>query len=508
MQVTRKRSLIGSLTAVFALTGILAGCGGNNNAGSSEATTAPSGSAATTTPAATAAEVQKVNFSIVSARPGDEAFYKEQMDIFMKANPEVKVTVIANPTEQYNNALQLSFAANEGPDIFFIEGGQPQARTVYDNKWVEPLDSYMDDAFVARFPEGAFSRTSQTRVNGEVIGIPVRDPRFDKVRPLYYNKTILEQYGYSEPPKTHSEFVEAATKITKEGKGQVYGFAMMGKAPAVFGLSVSGLGSGLEGGVIGYEGNTIINLKTGQFSSKSATPVVEILRKLNAQKIVAPGWENWDTAQMHQQFAAGRVAMFIGAAWQAEEIRKLNEGMDMGIAAAPIPDAGRSGYRDTPTIAEPRYAMSSQSKVKEAAWKVLDFLGSVEFERANYEYAKELVLMPAAMEGIAMSADMEQIVKVMDETIRMAPAVNTNNQNYDQFSKSISDAMPKPKIQEVFLKAVVSNEDPVPLAEDYDAKANKVIDEQIKIANDGGIKFSREDLKYPNWNPMENYIIE
>jgi multiple sugar transport system substrate-binding protein len=418
------------------------------------------------------------------------------------------VTVIANPTEQYNNALQLSFAANEGPDIFFIEGGQPQARTVYDNKWVEPLDSYIDDAFVARFPEGAFSRTSQTRVNGEVIGIPVRDPRFDKVRPLYYNKTILEQYGYSEPPKTHSEFVAAATKITKEGKGQVYGFAMMGKAPAVFGLSVSGLGSGLEGGVIGYEGNTIINLKTGQFSSKSATPVVEILRQLNAQKIVAPGWENWDTAQMHQQFAAGRVAMFIGAAWQAEEIRKLNEGMDMGIAAAPVPDAGRSGYRDTPTIAEPRYAMSSQSKSKDAAWKVLDFLGSVEFERANYEYAKELVLMPAAMEGITMSADMEQIVKVMDETIRMAPAVNTNNQNYDQFSKSISDAMPKPKIQEVFLKAVVSNEDPVPLAEDYDAKANKVIDEQIKIANDGGIDFSREDLKYPDWNPMENYIIE
>lgn len=131
------------------------------------------------------------------------------MDIFMKANPEVKVTVIVNPTEQYNNALELSFAANEGPDIFFIEGGQPQARTVCDNKWVEPLDSYIDDAFVARFPEGAFSQTSQTRVNGEVIGIPVRDPRFDKVRPLYYNKTILEQYGYSEPPKTHSKFVEA-----------------------------------------------------------------------------------------------------------------------------------------------------------------------------------------------------------------------------------------------------------------------------------------------------------
>lgn len=152
--------------------------------------------------------------------------------------------------------------------------------------------------------------------------------------------------------------------------------------------------------------------------------------------------------------------------------------------------------------------MSSQSKVKDAAWKVLDFLGSEAFERANYEYAKELVLMPAAMEGIEMSADMQQIVKVMDETIRMAPAVNTNNQNYDQFSKSISDSMPKPKIQEVFLKAVMSNEDPVPLAEEYDTKANKVIDEQIKIANDGGITFTRDDLKYPDWDPMQNYIIE
>lgn len=503
-----RRSLIGSLITVFALAGTLAGCsGGSSNTGNTSAQKSP---AADPTAAATAkpAEVQKVNFSIVSARPGDEAFYKEQMDLFMEANPDVKVTVIANPTEQYNNALQLSFAANEGPDLFFIEGGQPQARTVYDNHWVEPLDSYMDEAFLARFPEGAFSRTSQTRVNGEVIGIPVRDPRFDKVRPLYYNAEILKQYGFNEPPKTHSEFKEMATKITQEGKGKVYGFAMMGKAPAVFGLTVSGLGSGLEGGVIGYEGNTIINLLTGQFSSKSATPVVEMLRQLNAQKIVAPGWENWDTAQMHQQFAAGRVAMFIGAAWQAEEVRKLNAGIDMGIAAAPVPDDGRKGYRDTPTIAEPRYAMSAQSKVKEAAWKVLEYLGSVEFERANYEYAKELVVMPEAMEGIEMSADMQAIVKVMNETIRMTPAINTKNQNYDQFSKKISDAMPKPKIQEVFLKAVMENGDPVSLAESYDKKANQIIDEQIKLANEGGIEFSREDMKYPDWDPMQDYIVE
>lgn len=503
-----KRSWIGSLITVFALAGALAGCSGNtdNGNGNTQSPAADPTAATAATPAPV--EVQKVNFSIVSARPGDEAFYKEQMDLFMKDHPEVKVTVIANPTEQYNNALQLSFAANEGPDLFFIEGGQPQARTVYDNHWVEPLDSYIDDAFLARFPEGAFSRTSQTRVNGEIIGIPVRDPRFDKVRPLYYNADILKQYGFSEPPATHSEFMDMAAKITKEGQGKVYGFAMMGKAPAVFGLSVSGLGSGLEGGIIGYEGNTIFNLLTGQFSSKSATPVVEMLRQLNAQKIVAPGWENWDTAQMHQQFAAGRVAMFIGAAWQAEEIRKLNEGIAMGIAAAPVPDAGRKGYRDTPTIAEPRYAMSAQSKVKEGAWKVLDFLGSPEFERANYEYAKELVVMPDAMEGIAMSADMEAIVKVMDETIRMTPAINTKNQNYDQFSKNISDAMPKPKIQEVFLKAVMENEDPVPLAESYDAKANGIIDEQIKLANEAGIEFSREDMKYPDWDPMQDYIVE
>ena len=507
MRAKTKQSLVGTLLMSIALTGALAGCGGKES-GESPSVSPTGASNEPSASAAAPAEVKEVSFSIVSARPGDEGFYKEQMALFMKDHPEVKVTVIANPTEQYNNALQLSFAANEGPDVFFIEGGAPQARTVYDNKWVEPLDSYMDDSFKGRFPDGSFSKTSQVRVNGEIIGVPVRDPRFDKVRPLYYNIDILKQFGYETPPKTHSELAEMATKITKEGKGQVYGFSMMGKAPAVFGLSVSGLGSGLDGGVIGYEGNTIINLLTGQFSSKSTTPVVELLRKLNAEKIVAPGWENWDTAQMHQQFAAQRVAMFIGAAWQAEEIRKLNADVNMGIAAGPIPDDGRKGYRDTPTIAEPRYAMSAQSKVKDAAWKVLDFLGSEAFERANFEYAKELVLMPSAMEGIEMSADMQQLVKVMDETIRMTPAVNTNNQNYDKFSKAISDAMPKPKIQEVFLKSVIENQDSVPLAEAYDTKANQVIDEQIKIANDAGVEFKREDMTYPNWDPMQDYIVE
>lgn len=503
MSKNAKRTMVGSMAVALALTSVLAGCSSNGNNAAD-----PGSNNQSATAAPTQGEKVELKFSVLSARPGDENFYKEQMDKFMEANPDIKVTTIANPTEQYNNALQLSFAANESPDLFFIEGGQPQYRTVYDNKWVEPLDSYIDEAFLERFPDGSFSKTSQVRVNGEVIGIPIRDPRFDKVRPLYYNKDILQEYGYAEPPKTHSEFVDMATKITKDAKGKAYGFAMMGKSAGVFGLSISGLGSGLDGGVIGYEGNTIFNLKTGQFSSVSAAPVVDILRNLNANKIIAPGWENWEPAQMHQQFAAGKVAMFIGAAWQAEEIRKLNEGLNMGIAAAPVPDAGRKGYRDTPTIAEPRYAMSSQSKNKEAAWKVLQYLGSLEFQKANYEYAKEIVLMPAAMEGIEMSQDMEQLVKVMDETIRMSPAINTNNQNYDKFSKNVSEAMPKPKIQEVFLKSVIENQDPAPLAAEYDKKANVVIDEQIKIANDGGIEFKREDMTYPNWDPMQNYIVE
>ncbi|QNK55649.1 ABC transporter substrate-binding protein [Paenibacillus sp. PAMC21692] len=505
MRKKSNRAALGSLAVALAVTGILSGCSGNGNG---NVNAGPSNNSSSSTAAPTPGKTVELKFSVLSARPGDEAFYKEQMTKFMESNPDIKVTTIANPTEQYNNALQLSFAANESPDLFFIEGGQPQARTVYDNKWVEPLDSYIDEAFMERFPDGAFSKTSQVRVSGEIIGLPVRDPRFDKVRPLYYNADILQEYGFTEPPKTHSEFVDMATAITKEAKGKAYGFAMMGKSPGVFGLSISGLGSGLEGGVIGYEGNTIINLKTGQYSSVSAAPVVDILRDLNANKIIAPGWENWEPAQMHQQFAAGKVAMFIGAAWQAEEIRKLNDGINMGIAAAPIPDAGRQGYRDTPTIAEPRYAMSSQSQNKEAAWKVLEFLGSLEFQKANYLYAKEIVVMPEAMEGVEMSKDMEQIVKVMDETIRMTPAVNTNNQDYDKFSKNISEAMPKPRIQEVFLKAVIENADPAPLAAEYDAKANVVIDEQIKIANEGGIAFKREDMTYPNWNPMENYIVE
>lgn len=454
----------------------------------------------------TVAQPKTVKVVLPTSRTEDEPFYKEQVKKFMDKNPDIKVELQMNPSAQYNNAVQLMFATNEGPDIFFIVGGKAQWQLAFDNGWVQPLDDYVTPEFKTRFPEGTFEKDSWLRYKDKLIGIPLADPRFSKVRPLFYNVDILKQYGIDTPPKTYTEFKTAATKMTKEGKGQVYGTSIMGKDLGAFSASIAGFAASAEGGVTQQEGDWPINLLTGQAAAVSMVPAVDMFRDMNAQKVLAPGWENWDPAQMHQQFAAGKVAMFVGAAWQAAEILKLNKDVKLGIAAAPVPDSGRKGFRDVPTPAEPKFVIGSQSKVKDAAWKLMDFFGSAEFQKAYFQATKEMVVIQKAYDGVEMDSVSKQLLQVMNETLRLAPHISLKNADMDKLSKPIADGLPKPRIKELGVKAIVNNEDVKAVFSEYDKKVNQLLEAEMKKARDGGSKITTDDLKFPDWDPLKDYI--
>ncbi|NQX60784.1 ABC transporter substrate-binding protein [Paenibacillus qinlingensis] len=486
---------------------VLALCTTIVSAGCSKNAVEPAQSVAPATSKPTAQQPPKtVKVVLPSARAEDEAFYKAEVKKFMDKNPDVKVDLQLNPSAQYNNAVQLMFATNEGPDVFFIVGGKAQWQLASDNGWIQPIDEYLTPEFKARYPQGTFDKDSWLRYKDKVIGVPLADPRYSKVRPLFYNVDILKQYGIDAPPKTYSEFKNMSAKITKEGKGQVYGTSIMGKDLGAFSATIAGFAVSNEGGVLQQEGDWPISLLTGQANAASMAPAVEIFRDLNAQKVLAPGWENWDPAQMHQQFAAGKVAMFVGAAWQAAEILKLKPDIKLGIAAAPVPDTGRKGFRDVPTPAEPKFVIGSGSKVKDAAWKLLDYFGSAEFQKSYFQSSKEMVVIPKAYDGIELDSVSKQVLQVMNETLRLAPHVSLKNADMDKLSKPIADGLPKPRIKDLGVKAIINNEDVKAVFSEYDKKVNQLIDAEMKKARDGGSKITIEDLKFPEWDPMKDFL--
>jgi multiple sugar transport system substrate-binding protein len=94
----------------------------------------------------------------------------------------------------------------------------------------------------------------------------------------------------------------------------------------------------------------------------------------------------------------------------------------------------------------------------------------------------------------------------MNETLRLAPHVSLKNADMDKLSKPIADGLPKPRIKDLGVKAIINNEDVKAVFSDYDKKVNQLIETEMKKARDGGSKISIDDLKFPEWDPMKDFL--
>lgn len=434
-----------------------------------------------------------------------EAFYREQLETFMQENPGIEVELRPYPTEQYPTAIQLLFQSDDAPDIYRT-GGQAatQLPSSYQRGWVQPLDEFITDEYKARFPAEAFDPANSGRyINGDVYAIPFVNARWPFLRPLFYNADLLQEYGFDGPPETWSELRNMAATITEQGNGQVYGFASFGENIDV---AVGGLAQTAGSGPYIGRLNTPINRTNGEPAAAEPALVaaVEFVQGMNAEGTLTPGWESWGNDQMFQQFALERLAMFVGSSWQAAEIRELNPEINMNFAPVPVPDKGRGGYSSIDTQ-NPYWVMSSRTENPEAAWKVLDFFTSVEFQRAYFRLTGTPVAVTQAYEGVDIPEDTERLITLTEETLRVAPNRGSKHPDAESLIAAIATNEPQPSLRELMLLSITRNEPYLPLAQAYDQKVEQVIKEQIAEFQVNGSTITREDISFPDYNPLEDY---
>src|SRR5690606_36940073 len=97
------------------------------------------------------------------------------------------------------------FAGGEGPDI--VEGGTIHLLRLYNLGLLSSVPSQLADRLIQEvFPVSIQSLT----IKGRLIGVPVEN----MTTGLVYNKLLLEEGGYGEPPRTVAEFEEMGRKLT------------------------------------------------------------------------------------------------------------------------------------------------------------------------------------------------------------------------------------------------------------------------------------------------------
>jgi len=257
----------------------------------------------------------------------------------------------------------IAFLAGIGQDVIIGETQMP---------------GYAAQGYLEPFPEALAEKIRETVIPGAYLPLTVGGKIYGLsacpgVNVLFWNKDLFRAAGLDPEvgPKTWSEWVDMANKITAAGKGKFYGGGVYVGPHYGGSLRVGPFMMMTAGGGFVDENNDI------QFTHPGNIKAFEFLRELNKNTppgiAAAPGEGGfWNS------FNQGQMGFVVDGPWRLAEGTSV--GIDVGYSTLPIPDV--DGREANVTIGAAFWAVPTYSKNKEAAFKfIMTFLDEYVQER-------------------------------------------------------------------------------------------------------------------------------
>lgn len=276
-------------------------------------------------------------------------FNREGLDKYLRLyeqlHPNIEIVKQATPFEDYLKKIQIDAASGRTADLYHVYSlwGVDLARSGLIDRPPEYVQQDVRDNYVPVAVDGA-------TIDGMIWGIPTEVDNYA----LVYNKRLLAEAGYAEPPKTWSELVEMAKKLTKvDARGNItqYGYTFLtGWESAVvhpyLALLYSNGGEFLSPGY-----------KRCLLSQPAGVEALEAQVRLFKEKGTDIRGSVWD-------FPNGNIAMMIHAPWNENNLKTTmgDRYADVGVAPVPV-------MKKPATVLYTWFAaVSNQSKHKKEAW--------------------------------------------------------------------------------------------------------------------------------------------
>ena len=298
-----------------------------------------------------AAEAGTVRVTIAEYSKGTGPYFEAAAKAFEAANPGTKIQIEVVPWDNLQQKLTTDISAGANADLSII--GTRWLLDYVSQGIVAPLDSYITPEFKARFID---TFLTPSVMNGKVYGLPIAA----SARAMYYNKDVFAKAGYDKLPATWADFKTAAEKIKASGGG-VFPFGLQGKEIETDVYYYYALWS--------YGGEIIKDGKSG-LDSPAAIEAAKMYKSFIDGGLTEPGVTSYNREDVQNLFKQGKVATVITAPFLSGQIKKEAPNLNYGVAAIPAGPTGDQGtYGVTDSI-----VMFANSKVKDEAWKFLDFL--------------------------------------------------------------------------------------------------------------------------------------
>ncbi|WP_175638593.1 ABC transporter substrate-binding protein [Metabacillus schmidteae] len=429
-----------------------------------------------------------------------EEFHKQ----FMEKYPDIKVEYTQLTIDQYKNTILTAVNSGEAPDLFPVPSGMKLSTLVKDG-WYQSLEPYIDDEFKNIFVEGTF-QNGITMVDGEVYSIP--ETAYVPSSLIFYNKKLFKEAGLDpeQPPKTYSEYREAAKKITEAGKGKYYGIIEGGKQSNRWMETVRDWSS-LDGS--GINANSPISLATNE-TTYDSEPVLNIFNLFNDIKedgSFHPKTMNISAPEARALFGQGQAGFIVQGAWCIGVWNKENPDLEYGVMAPPVPDSGKKG--SLPILSNSAWmGLSATSEhQEEAALYLKEFYGGDYFQQEQVKKGGAFSIVKGINEEYIKVEQLQQYYDISQEFGRVIPNPSVKNPNTSAVFAEFKDV--SPNVGEI-LGGVVAG-----AVSDFEGELSRYSEQlgtawnnALTTASEKGIEVEKSDFEFPNWDPLENYTEE
>jgi multiple sugar transport system substrate-binding protein len=345
---------------------------------------------------------------------------------FVTAHPGVQVKFDSLGTPDFNAQIEkvkAIAAAGSSSDLFVHFDCAQIAPIVGRGGILEPLDAYIARDTTVNIKEIEPEVQLQYHVAGKTYGIA----RGIALSTLFYNRDLFAAAGIPAPSTEwgHTSWqmdavIEQARRLTKrdgDGKLQVAGLAL--RAPQgvqdVPGVWLLSNGGGL---LDDLERPTQCLLER-----RESLDVLQMMVDLGPKRQVAPTSADLQGQSTQQWFTQGRVALYLGAAWEVADIRKAAPTFSWDAAPQP--------YWKKPAVVlgGSGNAMSAGSTAKDAAWALVKHLASAELQIARMPLGSDAPTRSSVLNGPEYLKDTPPVSRrVMAESVNYGRALNVRTE--------------------------------------------------------------------------------
>jgi arabinogalactan oligomer/maltooligosaccharide transport system substrate-binding protein len=309
-------------------------------------------------------------------RADEKAAFEEVVAKYNAANASKGVTIktLAVPFDALADKISAAVPRGKGADIFIYAqdrlGGWIESGNV-----IEPLDFFVDKGLKDKFLPTTLEAMTY---RGSIYGLPFNY----KVLTLIYNKKLVPV-----PPKTSSELVKVAKKLTDKASGKfglVYAYSDFYYHAALMN---------------GFGGRAFDPGPKPALDNAQNVASLELLLKWVYTDQILPAEPS--SALVTALFNEGKAGMVFSGPWFLSEIAK---GIDYGLAPLPtLDEAGGKPMKPWVTV-EGAY-IAAPCKNKEAAFAFIKYLTDTDAAKTMALKGRQTPANKAAYDDAAVAAD-------------------------------------------------------------------------------------------------------